>query len=183
MNSYLRSMMGQARLKSISVLNIERPYSIDCISKNMDQVIDLFGFRHGRQHFFFSLMQCMLLKIVLHNQVKLKQHIVRDGFVFSSILFLHNIDDLTYSKCHLVNYIILFNCFLTFKITYAPAGRGPSYRGMQRMVSAAYLVAWGHCKNQQKPVVRPCSWGAHFVFSVSSSVFFLSSSIFFLSCL
>ena len=65
----------------------------------------------------------------------------------------------------------------------APAGRGPSYRGMKRMVSAAYLVAWGHCKNQQKPVVRPCSWGAHFVFSVSSSVFFLSSSIFFLSCL
>ena len=37
----------------ITVLNTETLCSIDYISKNIDNVIDLFGCRHGRQHAFF----------------------------------------------------------------------------------------------------------------------------------
>ena len=45
MKLYLKSKMGQDRLRSVSVLNIERQYSINCISKNIEKVIDLFGSR------------------------------------------------------------------------------------------------------------------------------------------
>ena len=53
MKTYLRSTMGEVRLRSLSVLNIERQYAIDCVSENIDRVIDVFGSSPGRQHTFF----------------------------------------------------------------------------------------------------------------------------------
>ena len=53
MKSYLRSTMGEARLRSLAVLNIEREYSQACVSSQIDQVIDVFGSRTGRCSYFF----------------------------------------------------------------------------------------------------------------------------------
>ena len=51
MKSYLRSTMGKARLRSLAVLNIEREYSISCVSNNIDKVIDIFGSRKDRNSY------------------------------------------------------------------------------------------------------------------------------------
>ena len=54
MKTYLRSTMGEVRLRSLSILNIEREYSLECVSKNINGVIDIFGRkRKKRLQYFF----------------------------------------------------------------------------------------------------------------------------------
>ena len=52
LKTYLRSTMGQTRLNDLAILHIERQYVNTCLV-NVDQVIDIFGSRKGRDHHFF----------------------------------------------------------------------------------------------------------------------------------
>ena len=45
MKIYLRNTMGEVRLRGLSILTIEREYSLECVSKNINGVIDIFGKR------------------------------------------------------------------------------------------------------------------------------------------
>lgn len=53
MKTYLRSTMGQERLNSIAVINIERAYSNTTIKNDMAKIIDTFARRHRRDVYFF----------------------------------------------------------------------------------------------------------------------------------
>ena len=53
LKSFLRSTMGQARLSSIAIINIERPYANRILQESMGRIIDIFGKRKNRQSFLF----------------------------------------------------------------------------------------------------------------------------------
>ena len=51
--TYLRSNMGQKRLNSAALINIERAYANKVVNNDIDEIINTFGRRHGRQSYFF----------------------------------------------------------------------------------------------------------------------------------
>ncbi|XP_028406786.1 zinc finger MYM-type protein 1-like [Dendronephthya gigantea] len=51
--TYLRSNMGQERLNSAALINIERTYANKVVNNDIDDIINTFGRRHGRQSYFF----------------------------------------------------------------------------------------------------------------------------------
>ena len=53
LKTYLRSTMGQTRLNSVAILNIERKYVNVSVGKNVDKIIDIFAARKGRKQYFF----------------------------------------------------------------------------------------------------------------------------------
>ena len=53
LKTYLRNTVGQDRLTSLAVLNIERVYCNKFVAENMDNIIDTFGTCPGRRQFFF----------------------------------------------------------------------------------------------------------------------------------
>ena len=53
MKTYLRSTMEQERLSSIALINIERAYTNTVLENEMDNMIDIFGRRKGRDSYFF----------------------------------------------------------------------------------------------------------------------------------
>ena len=44
--------MGQERLNSIAIINIEREYTNKVITSSMDTIVDTFGRRNGRDAHF-----------------------------------------------------------------------------------------------------------------------------------
>ena len=53
MKTYLRSTMGQEKLQSLALLNIERIYANKVLENDIDNVIDTFARRNKRQQYFF----------------------------------------------------------------------------------------------------------------------------------
>ena len=51
--TFLRSTMGQDRLSSIAVINIERKYANKTMQNDMQRIIDIFGCRSNRSSYFF----------------------------------------------------------------------------------------------------------------------------------
>ena len=51
--SYLCSTMGQKRLYSVALINIERAYANLTIKNDIARIIDTFSKRHGRDSYFF----------------------------------------------------------------------------------------------------------------------------------
>ena len=51
--TYLRNTIGQDRLSSIALVNIEREYSNRVYNEDIDQIIDVFGRRSARAQYFF----------------------------------------------------------------------------------------------------------------------------------
>ena len=51
--TFLRSTMGQDRLSSIAVINIERKYATKTMQNDMQRIIDIFGCRRNRSSYFF----------------------------------------------------------------------------------------------------------------------------------
>ena len=51
--NYMRTRTGQDRLSSLTLLHLERDIVNKVIDNKMDSLIDEFGSRHGRGHFFF----------------------------------------------------------------------------------------------------------------------------------
>ena len=50
---FLRFTMGQDRLSSIAVINIERKYANKTMQNDMQRIIDIFGSRSNRSSYFF----------------------------------------------------------------------------------------------------------------------------------
>ena len=46
--------MDDVRLRSLSILNIDREYILECVSKNINGVIDIFGKTEKRQQYLRS---------------------------------------------------------------------------------------------------------------------------------
>ena len=59
---YLRSKMGQNRVSSLAILNIERVYTN---LESMDLIIDTFGRRKNRDIYFFEMVSSMCRDILL----------------------------------------------------------------------------------------------------------------------
>ena len=53
MKTYLRSTMGQEKLQSVALLNIERIYANKVLENDIDNVIDTFARRKHRHQYFF----------------------------------------------------------------------------------------------------------------------------------
>ena len=53
LKTYLRSTMGQKRLNSIALINVERAYANSTLKNDMEKIIDIFGQRRNRQSYFF----------------------------------------------------------------------------------------------------------------------------------
>ena len=53
LKTYLRSTMGQKRLNSIALINVERAYANSALKNDMEKIIDIFGQRRNRQSYFF----------------------------------------------------------------------------------------------------------------------------------
>ena len=51
--TFLRSTMGQDRLSSIAVINIQRKYANKTMQNDMQRIIDIFGSRSNRSSYFF----------------------------------------------------------------------------------------------------------------------------------
>ena len=51
--TFLRSTMGQDRLGSIAIINIERKYVNKTMQNDMQRIIDIFGCRSYRFSYFF----------------------------------------------------------------------------------------------------------------------------------
>jgi hypothetical protein len=49
----LRSTMGQKRLNSIALINVERAYANNTLKNDMEKIIDIFGQRRNRKSYFF----------------------------------------------------------------------------------------------------------------------------------
>ena len=49
----LRSTMGQKRLNSIALINVERAYANSTLKNDMEKIIDIFGQRRNRKSYFF----------------------------------------------------------------------------------------------------------------------------------
>ena len=50
--SYLRSPMGQTRVSSLAIINIEISFANRLLQKSTDRIIDIFGKRNNRESFF-----------------------------------------------------------------------------------------------------------------------------------
>ena len=44
---------GQQRVSNIALINIEREYANSVLNNDIDRTIDIFGFRNGRNNYFF----------------------------------------------------------------------------------------------------------------------------------
>ena len=53
LKTYLRSTMGQKRLNSIALINVEIAYANSTLKNDMEKIIDIFGQRHNRKSYFF----------------------------------------------------------------------------------------------------------------------------------
>ena len=53
LKTYLRNTMGQERINSISLINIEREYANAVMEKDMERIINIFASRKGRNSSFF----------------------------------------------------------------------------------------------------------------------------------
>ena len=53
LKTYLRCTMGQERLSNLALLHIEREYVNKVIIEYMEDIINTFGERNGRQTLFF----------------------------------------------------------------------------------------------------------------------------------
>ena len=53
LKNHLRSTMGQERLSNLALLHIEREYVNKAIIEDMEDIINTFGERNGRQTLFF----------------------------------------------------------------------------------------------------------------------------------
>ena len=53
--TYLRSTMGEKRLCSIALINIERGYASRVINEDMEKMIDIFGKRKDRNTYFLNV--------------------------------------------------------------------------------------------------------------------------------
>lgn len=53
LKTYLRNTMGQDRLSSIAIINIERAYANKTLDNDMQSIINTFGKQHGRNSYFF----------------------------------------------------------------------------------------------------------------------------------
>ena len=53
MKTYLRNRIGQERLNSIALLNIERIYANKVLENDINKVIDIFARRKNRHQYFF----------------------------------------------------------------------------------------------------------------------------------
>ena len=53
LKTYLRSTMGQQRVRNIALINIERGYANSVVNNDKDRIIDIFGRRNGRDSYFF----------------------------------------------------------------------------------------------------------------------------------
>ena len=53
--TYLKSIMGEKRLSSIALINIERGYANCIINEDMEKMIDIFGERKGHNTYFFNV--------------------------------------------------------------------------------------------------------------------------------
>lgn len=53
LKSYLRNTMKQDRLNSLALINIERAITNRVMQQKMDEIIDTFGRRRGREQYFF----------------------------------------------------------------------------------------------------------------------------------
>ena len=53
LKTYLRNTMGQDRLSSIAIINIERAYANKMLENDMQSIINTFGKRHSRNSYFF----------------------------------------------------------------------------------------------------------------------------------
>ena len=63
LKSFLCSTMGQARLNSIAVINIETSYANRILQESMDRIIDIFGKRKNRQSFLFQTTEFSLDRV------------------------------------------------------------------------------------------------------------------------
>ena len=52
LKTYRRSTMGEKRVCSILLINIERGYANRVINEDMEKMIDIFGKREGRNTYF-----------------------------------------------------------------------------------------------------------------------------------
>ena len=53
LKTYLRSTMGQQRVTSIALINIERAYTNSVVNNDMNLIFDIFGRRNDRDSYFF----------------------------------------------------------------------------------------------------------------------------------
>ena len=53
LKTYLRSTMGQERLSNLALLHIEREYVNKVIIEDLEDIINTYGKRNGRQTLFF----------------------------------------------------------------------------------------------------------------------------------
>ena len=53
LKTYLRSTMTQVRLTNLAILHIEREFVNFALKENMEDIINKFGQRAGRQAYFF----------------------------------------------------------------------------------------------------------------------------------
>jgi hypothetical protein len=53
LKTYLQSTMGQERLNSIALMNVERAYANSTLKNDMEKIIDIFGQRRNRKSYFF----------------------------------------------------------------------------------------------------------------------------------
>ena len=53
LKTYLRNTMGQERINSIALINIEREYANAVMEKDMERIINIFASRKGRNNSFF----------------------------------------------------------------------------------------------------------------------------------
>ena len=53
LKTYLRSTMSQTRLSSLALMHIEREFVNTVLSEDIEEIIDTFGGRSGRQSSFF----------------------------------------------------------------------------------------------------------------------------------
>ena len=53
LKTYLRNTMGQERINSIALINIEREYANAVMEKDMERIINIFASRKGRNSSFF----------------------------------------------------------------------------------------------------------------------------------
>ena len=51
--SYLRTTMGQSRLRNLAIMNIERETVVNVVANEMDKLVDMFGSSKRRDMLFF----------------------------------------------------------------------------------------------------------------------------------
>ena len=54
---YLRSIVGQTRLSSIAIINIERSYANCILQESIHRIIDIFGKRKNSESFVLETLE------------------------------------------------------------------------------------------------------------------------------